>query len=58
VNDFWLPAENHTESTVRLGGKAVLSIEYRDYKITSTIPLAQVENAGERFEPRSDSTLR
>jgi len=35
VNEFWLPAENHTESVIRLGGRAILSIEYRDYKITS-----------------------
>jgi outer membrane lipoprotein-sorting protein len=34
VDDFWLPAENHTESFIRLGGKASLSIEYQDYKIT------------------------
>ncbi|MGC2446448.1 MAG: hypothetical protein WA477_02310 [Candidatus Sulfotelmatobacter sp.] len=33
VDDFWLPAENHTESLIRLGGKATLSIEYQDYKI-------------------------
>lgn len=32
VNDFWLPAENHTESAIRLGGVAVLSIEYKDYR--------------------------
>lgn len=41
VNDFWLPAENHTESVIRLGGKATLSIEYRDYRITSATPLAE-----------------
>ena len=34
VNDFWLPAENHTESVIRLGGRAILSIEYKDYRIT------------------------
>ena len=39
VNDFWLPAENHTESLVRLGGKATLSIEYQDYKIIKASPL-------------------
>jgi outer membrane lipoprotein-sorting protein len=39
VNDFWLPAENHTESVIRLGGKATLSIEYKDYKITKAAPL-------------------
>ena len=39
VNDFWLPAEDRTESVVRLGGRAVLSIEYRDYKNTKSTPL-------------------
>lgn len=39
VNDFWLPAENRTESLVRLGGKATLSIEYQDYKIIKATPL-------------------
>lgn len=39
VNDFWLPAEDHTESVIRLGGQATLSIEYRDYRITKSDPL-------------------
>ena len=39
VSDFWLPAEDHTESFVRLGGKATLSIEYQDYKIIKAVPL-------------------
>ncbi len=34
VDDFWLPVENHTESMIRIGGKATLSIEYSNYKIT------------------------
>ena len=34
VDGFWLPAENHTESQIRLGGTATLSIEYQNYKIT------------------------
>jgi outer membrane lipoprotein-sorting protein len=38
VDQFWLPAENHTESWVRLGGKATLSIEYRDYRIAAAAP--------------------
>ena len=33
VGDFWLPAENHTQSVMRLSGLAQLSIEYNDYKI-------------------------
>jgi hypothetical protein len=45
VNDFWLPAENHTESFIRLGGKAILSIEYQDYKIIRSIPLNAAKNA-------------
>jgi outer membrane lipoprotein-sorting protein len=45
VNDFWLPAENHTESTIRLGGRAILSIDYKDYKITKASPLRGSETA-------------
>lgn len=40
VNEFWLPAENHTESVIRLGGRAILSIEYKDYRITKAMPLS------------------
>jgi len=47
VNDFWLPAENHTESVVRLGGRAILSIEYKDYKITRVAPLYGLGNGHE-----------
>lgn len=38
VDEFWLPAENKTESWIRMGGHAVLSIEYQDYKITEAAP--------------------
>ena len=44
VNDFWLPAENRTESVIRLGGVAMLSIEYKDYRVTRATPLPGVEN--------------
>jgi hypothetical protein len=47
VNDFWLPAENRTESVIRLGGKALLSIEYKDYNITKAAPLRGSETAHE-----------
>lgn len=40
VRDFWLPASNHSVSEIRLGGEAELTIDYRDYRITSSIPLA------------------
>jgi outer membrane lipoprotein-sorting protein len=47
VNDFWFPAENHTESVIRLGGRAILSIEYKDYRITKASPLRGAETAHE-----------
>ena len=47
VGDFWLPAENHTESVIRLGGQAILSIEYKDYKITKAVPLRAPERERE-----------
>jgi hypothetical protein len=34
VSDFWLPASNHSVSVIRLGGRAELSIEYKEYEIT------------------------
>ncbi|HWR14795.1 MAG TPA: hypothetical protein VN577_08190 [Terriglobales bacterium] len=34
--DFWLPASNHSISTIRLGGHADLTIGYTDYEITGT----------------------
>ncbi len=32
---FWLPAANRSTTKVRLGGEAVLTIHYRDYRIGS-----------------------
>jgi outer membrane lipoprotein-sorting protein len=45
VDDFWLPAENYTETAVRWGGKSTLSIEYQDYKILKASRLHIVETA-------------
>ena len=52
VDGFWLPVENHTESSVRLGGQANLSIEYQDYKIVKAAPIS-VERT-RRDNPGSD----
>jgi hypothetical protein len=38
VGDFWLPAENESNTEVRLGGHATLSIHYGDYKVVSNAP--------------------
>jgi hypothetical protein len=33
VDGFWLPKQNRSVSAIRLGGQAVLTIDYNDYKI-------------------------
>ena len=33
VQDFWLPATNESVSYIRLGGRATLTIEYKDYRV-------------------------
>lgn len=35
VGDFWLPARNHSITRIRFGGSAVLTIQYKNYEITS-----------------------
>jgi outer membrane lipoprotein-sorting protein len=44
VDGFWLPKQNRSVSTIRLGGLAVLTIDYSQYKIRD--PLAAA-SAGE-----------
>jgi len=51
VDDFWLPAENRTQSVIRLGGTASLSIEYQDYKIIEASPLKAVKRPGQVLDP-------
>ena len=31
---FWLPVKNESVSYIRLGGRATLTIEYKDYRVT------------------------
>jgi hypothetical protein len=35
VGAFWLPARNESVSYIRLGGRATLTIEYKDYRVTT-----------------------
>jgi hypothetical protein len=35
IGEFWFPISNRSTSTTRLGGRALLSIDYSDYKVTS-----------------------
>jgi hypothetical protein len=46
VGDFWLPAENKTDSTMRLGGHALLCIEYKDYTIIEAAPVELNDKPG------------
>jgi hypothetical protein len=43
VDDFWLPSADRTESSIRLGGEAVLSIDYQDYRVTRNSPAHGIE---------------
>jgi len=36
VGDFWLPAQNRSESQIRLGGHATLTIDYGDYQVNAS----------------------
>jgi hypothetical protein len=39
-NGFYLPKENKTVTSVRLGGEATLTIEYQSYQLTTAKPVA------------------
>jgi outer membrane lipoprotein-sorting protein len=45
VDNFWLPAENKTESWIRVGGSALLVIEYKTYTLTETVPLQAADKS-------------
>ena len=36
VQDFWLPRRNESVSYIRLGGRATLTIEYKNYRVTGS----------------------
>ena len=38
VGPFWLPARNESVSYIRLGGRATLTIEYKDYHVSEAGP--------------------
>ena len=40
IGEFWLPEQNESTTEVRLGGHAVLSIKYRDYKLAPEVKTA------------------
>ncbi|MHB1839784.1 MAG: hypothetical protein ACYCPD_08490 [Acidobacteriaceae bacterium] len=40
VGEFWLPQKNKSVSSIRLGGRATLTIQYQDYKLPPPIAAA------------------
>ena len=42
IRDFWLPASNHTVTSIRLGGRAELTIIHDDYLITNAGPVGSL----------------
>jgi hypothetical protein len=36
VQDFWLPKRNESVSYIRLGGKAILTIDYKNYRVVDS----------------------
>jgi hypothetical protein len=43
IGDFWLPSENQSVSSIRGGGRAVLTIKYDDYEILAARALKAVD---------------
>jgi len=56
IGDFWLPSEDRSESSIRLGGRAILSIEYKDYQIMDATPVAAAQSVRNAPAP-SESEL-
>jgi hypothetical protein len=44
TGDFWLPKQNRSETKVRIGGTAVLTIDYGSYQISSEPPHPAAEH--------------
>jgi hypothetical protein len=42
VDDFWLPARNHSVTAIRFGGRAELAIQYNNYQITAADPVGSL----------------
>ncbi len=55
VSDFWLPQRNYSVSSIRIGGRAELTIDYQSYKITASDPVGRVPE--EQIARWADTTL-
>jgi hypothetical protein len=55
VSDFWLPERNHSISSIRMGGRAELTIEYASYEITASDPFPTLD--AQQIARSGDKTL-
>lgn len=53
IGDFWLPAQNRSESQIRLGGHALLTIDYNNYRVNATTPQDARDSADASAIPNS-----
>jgi hypothetical protein len=56
LGDFWFPSENESTSTMRVGGRAILSIKYRNYEILAARSLQEVDSRRSEARPSSSSS--
>jgi hypothetical protein len=54
VRNFWLPANNHSITAIRLGGRADLTIDYKDYRITDASQVISLSMTQSALRAESD----
>ena len=54
VSDFWLPEYNHSVSTIRLGGHADLTINYKGYEIKDASQVSSLSKLGSTLHAEDD----
>ena len=54
VGDFWLPQRNHSTSSIRIGGRAELTIDYQSLNITESSPIHGLP--GQQIARSADAT--
>jgi hypothetical protein len=57
LGDFWFPSENESTSTMRVGGRAVLSIKYRNYEILAARTPRETDSRRSEARPSSGASL-
>jgi hypothetical protein len=58
LGDFWFPSENESTSSMRVGGRAVLSIKYRNYEILAAAQEIDTRRSEARPSPGSSLSNR